>query len=247
MAFRSIVFAAIIVGIISGTVYGVFQQLAVNPIIYAAETYELSEPDTAKQENANSGSPDGHTPSPDAWAPQDGIERILSTLGANILVAMGFSLILLSAMAIHNLKSSKPKVKWTSGILWGVGLMLCFFVSPALLGLHPEVPGTVAENLHNRQIWWISCAVATALGLILIYYGSAALKLAGGALVAFPHIIGAPVMDNHTYTNSDPAAVAALNELTSQFLIMTSVGMLIFFVVLGALSGVASGRFVRFG
>ncbi len=252
MGFRSIVFAAIVVGIISGTGYSIFQQLAVSPIIYSAEIYEVSEPGTNQPESseghAKNEADDGdHTLSHDSWAPEYGLERILSTLGANIQIAIGFSLILIAAMAVHNLKSSKPKVTWITGIFWGIGLMLCFFVSPALLGLHPEVPGTIAENLHSRQIWWISCAIATALGLVLIYYGSVAYKLAGCILLVFPHIIGAPVPDGHTYANPDPAAVAALNELTSQFLVMASIGMLIFFIVLGALSGLVSARIAQAG
>ncbi len=240
MIFRSVVFAAVVVGIISGMAYGVFQQLAINPIIYAAEDYELSEPAAAAEASS-----DGHSHSSESWTPEDGAQRILSTLGANILIAFGFAVLLIAAMALHNLKSDRAPVTWQSGILWGLGLMISFFVSPALLGLHPEVPGTVNDSLDSRQLWWLSCALATAAGLILIYYGPVLLKLVGFVLIVIPQVIGAPHPSTRSYLNNDPVAVDALNHLTSQFLIMTSIGMLIFFVLLGGLSGFVSGRLVR--
>jgi cobalt transporter subunit CbtA len=252
MSFKSIIYSALIVGIISGVVYGLFQQLAVNPIIYAAEVFEVSEtppPTTTESTSTPTIIPtttDGHSHDSDhsheAWGPEDGLQRIASTLGSNILISMSFSMIMIAAMAIHNQKSSKPPVDWKSGILWGLGALLAVYVSPALLGIHPEVPGTLGASLPDRQIWWITCCIATLLGLAFVYYATKWLKLGGLALIIAPHIIGAPGPSSHSYANTDPAAIAALDQLTREFIMMTSIGMLIFFTLLGALSGLASAR-----
>ncbi len=244
MTFRNIVFSAFVAGIIAGSLYGLFQQLKINPIIYAAEMYEVSESQNQDQDDA-------HSSDDASWAPADGMQRILSTLGANILIGMGLSMLLICAMSLHNLKSSKPKVNWKTGIIWGLGLMAAMFVTPSLVGLQPEIPGTLAQPLEHRQIGWISAAIATAAGLLIVYYGRRLAKLLGIIMIALPHFITLPFINVstpaiHGYANSDPAAVAALNELSHQFVTMSSIGMLIFCVLLGSLSGFISTRFVRF-
>ena len=247
MTFRNIIFSAVVVGIIAGTLYGLFQQFQINPIIYAAEAYEVDsiEVQTNTHDNAEAAHSHDHG-SGTGWSPEDGFERITSTLVANILTAITFSIFMICVMSFHNLKSNKPKVNWKTGVLWGVGLMLSMFVAPSLLGLHPEIPGTVSESIGQRQVWWISSAVATAFGLLLLYYGSTAFKIAGVVLLALPQILGAPVPETHSYANTDPVAVEALNQLSSQFVTMTTIGMTIFCLLIGALCGFASTRFVRF-
>ena len=245
MTFRNIVFSAAVVGIIAGTLYGIFQQIQISPIIYAAEVFEISDgSDVVAPEGHDHA--DGQSHSHEGWSPEDGFERILSTLIANILIAMAFSILLISFMALHNLKSSKPPINWKTGILWGMGLMLSIFVAPSLMGIHAEIPGTIAASLEHRQIWWISSATATAVGLLILYYGKKAIKISGLVLLALPHLVGASLTETTGFAVSDPAAVAELSKLASQFIIMTSIGMLIFCVLLGALSGFASTRFVRF-
>lgn len=252
MTFRNIVFSAVVVGIIAGSLYGLFQQFQINPIIYAAEAYEVSEVIEVKVQadthaHGNAETVPGHDHGDGTgWSPADGFERITSTLVANIMTAITFSLFMISVMSFHNLKSDKPKLNWKTGVLWGIALMLSMFVAPSLLGLHPEIPGTVSESIGQRQVWWISSTVATALGLLLLYYGSTALKIAGGVLLVLPQVLGAPNPEAHSYANTDPVAVEALNQLSSQFVTMTTIGMTIFCLLIGALCGFASTRFVRF-
>ena len=248
MTFRNIVYSALVVGIIAGSLYGLFQQLQINPIIYAAEAYEVSEAKTLPAVEAHDNS-DGHSHDHghESWSPEHGFERIVATLFSNILVGMAFSILLISIMALHNLKSNKPPLNWKTGALWGFGLMLSIFAAPSLLGIHPEIPGTVSASVEARQIWWVVSAIATAAGLLVIYYGANVIKLGGLVLIVLPHLIGPAKPKSLSFANSDPGAVSALNELSSQFIIMTSIGMLIFCVLLGALSGFASTRFVRLG
>jgi len=246
VTFRNIVFSAVVVGIIAGSLYGIFQQIQINPIIYAAEAFEVSAPaDTAASGTHDHADGAGHSHGHEAWAPEQGVERILSTLIANILVAIAFSVLLISFMSLHNLKSGKPRVNWKTGIVWGIGLLLSVFAAPSLMGIHPEIPGTIAQSLEHRQIWWISSATATAAGLLMLYYGKNPVKLSGLVLIVLPQLVGAPVTDKLDFANTDPAAIAALSKLSSQFIIMTSIGMVVFCVLLGTLSGLASARFVR--
>ena len=53
MAFRNILLSAIVVGIFSGLLYGLFQHFQISPIIYAAEAYEV-ESDTIEAPAAHS-------------------------------------------------------------------------------------------------------------------------------------------------------------------------------------------------
>jgi len=99
MTFRNIVFSAAVVGIIAGTLYGVFQQIQINPIIYAAEVYEVTGSSDAIALESHDHA-DGHSHNHEAWAPEQGFERMLSTLVANILVAMAFSILLISIISM---------------------------------------------------------------------------------------------------------------------------------------------------
>jgi cobalt transporter subunit CbtA len=252
MMFRNLLIAALIVGTIVGTVYGVFQHLFISPIIYAAEGYEVEGEKNASETATHSDSAAGshsaaehshnHGHDDDAWAPEDGAERIASTIIADILIGVGFALLLIAAMVLHNMRSSKPKVRWSHGIFWGIAMMFAFFIAPALLGLHPEIPGTVSAPLYLRQGWWLTCVIASITGLLLIYYAPWLFKLAGLLLIAIPHILGAPHPENPGFENTSSIAIDRLSDLTSQFITFTSIGMLIFFLLLGGLSGFASRR-----
>ena len=241
MTLRNLILSALMVGVISGLCYGLFQQLQVNPLIYAAEVYEVAEPAAA---TANDGHSHDHG---EAWGPEDGMPRMAFTLGSNITIAFALALIMISLMALHNQKSLKPKLNALRGAAWGIVAMFCFFVAPAMLGLHPEVPGTNAAELESRQIWWLFCALASALGIAVVYYGSVLLKAVGVLIVAAPHLIGAPLPTEHGFANTDPVAVQALTELTSQFYMMTAIGMLILFIIMGVLSGLSLKKFVHNG
>jgi len=249
MTFRNIVFSAVIVGIIVGSLYGLFQQFQINPIIYASESYEVSDVKDLAVAHTNDNAQATHSHDHGdgtGWSPANAFERITATLIANILTAITFSLIMIAVMSFHNLKSNKPKLNWKTGVLWGAGLMLSMFVAPSLLGLQPEIPGTVSESIGQRQIWWISSSVSTALGLLLLYYGASAFKIAGAILLILPHVLGAPTPETHHYENTDPLVVEALNQLSGQFVIMTTIGMAIFCLLIGTLCGFASTRFIRF-
>ncbi len=230
--FRNLVFAALAVGILSGLVLALAQQVAVTPTILAAEAFEISEavPDSHGHSHG------AHSHDAEAWAPEDGAERIFYTTVANILTGIGFALLILSAMAY----SGKGNLK--NGVLWGLAGYISFFVAPAM-GLHPEIPGMEAANLQGRQGWWLLTVLSTAAGLALIVFGQASLKVAGLVLLMIPHVLGAPLPEVHGFAHPDAQAVASLEKLAHSFLQSTAITNGIFWLVLGVSSGYLINKF----
>jgi cobalt transporter subunit CbtA len=148
---------------------------------------------------------------------------ILSTLAANIVLATGFALLLAAAMALRGTSG------WRRGLLWGVAGYFVFFVAPAA-GLPPELPGTEAGPLRDRQIWWTVTVILSATGLGLAAFAKGiAMRALGLALIAAPHIAGAPVPAIHGST--------APPELVREFTRAAYVANAAFWLALGALVG----------
>ncbi|MEY8204134.1 MAG: CbtA family protein [Bermanella sp.] len=230
--FRNLVFAALAVGILSGLVLALVQQVAVTPTILAAEAFEISEAAPEAHGHGHA----AHSHDAEAWAPEDGAERIFYTTVANILSAIGFALLILSAMAY----SGKGNLK--NGVLWGLAGYISFFVAPAM-GLHPEIPGMEAANLQGRQGWWLITVLSTAAGLALIAFGQASLKVGGIVLLMIPHVLGAPLPETHGFAHPDAQAVAALEKLAHSFLQSTAIANGVFWLVLGVSSGYLVNKF----
>lgn len=119
-------------------------------------------------------------------------------------------------------------VSTRDGILWGIAGFAAMQLAPAM-GLAPELPGTVAADLAERQVWWWSTVIATGAGIALLAYGrSFVTALIAGALLAAPHVIGAPEIDGFFGT--------APPELAAMFAARVLGAALVTWVVLGWLS-----------
>jgi cobalt transporter subunit CbtA len=121
------------------------QSLWVSPLILEAETYESAEP-VAEHSHAQGTAAHDHHHDADAWAPQDGLQRTLFTGLSNLVVAVGFALMLAGLYSLH-----APGRTW-QGLLWGLAGFATFNLAPAI-GLPPELPGTAAAELTLRQYW----------------------------------------------------------------------------------------------
>ncbi|MEO6352908.1 MAG: CbtA family protein, partial [Burkholderiaceae bacterium] len=151
-------------------------------------------------------------------------ERTAFTVLANISLAVGFGLMLGAALFLRNDAGG-----WRSGLLWGLAGYAVFFVAPAL-GLPPEMPGTAAASLADRQLWWLGTVVVTAGGLsLLIFTHNWKLKLFGALLLTVPHLIGAPQPEVHFS--------AAPAELAQAFIQATTIANAVFWLALGGLMG----------
>ncbi len=217
---RWIFFAALCAGLLAGGVMSVAHQVAMVPLILQAEVYEDS-----------AAPPTDHAPTDHAHTPS-AMERALLTLIADLLAGIGFALLLSAGLALRGGAITVPM-----GMVWGVAGFAAFSLAPAL-GLPPELPGAEAAGLAARQIWWLATVAATAGGLALVAFGyRLVLAVAGVALIAGPHVIGAP----------HPLAHASMvpAELTRSFVIGAMATNLIFWVILGAACVFFMRRFAR--
>jgi cobalt transporter subunit CbtA len=217
--------AVLLSGLLAGVVLTAIQQIQVSPIILQAEVYEdaAAAAKTAAPVEHEHGAAAEHEHE-HGWEPGNGLERKSWTVVANVIFAVGFGLILSAAILV-----SGKTADWRTGLLWGVAGYLVFFVAPSL-GLHPEVPGTQAAPLHDRQLWWLMTSVMTAGGLAcLVFVKNRIAKIAGLILLVIPHAIGAP----HLAVE----ASAAPEKLAHAFIVATSITNAIFWLMLGGLNG----------
>lgn len=251
-----IFFAAILAGIAAGFVMSAVQMWRVVPLIMHAEAYEEGHGHAEVQggadehghahdvegthghshesgaghghshehEEAGQSHDDDHGHAHDGWMPEDGIERTTFTILANVVTGVGFALVLMAAVVF----SGRP-ITAANGAIWGMIGFFVFAVAPAL-GLPPELPGMGGGEIPPRQVWWIATAVATAGGIAaLVLWPGALAKVGGIALIALPHLVGAPV--EHALDSPVPA------ELAAQFVAASLASAAVFWAVLGVLMG----------
>ncbi|CAN7694629.1 CbtA family protein [Phyllobacterium sp. LjRoot231] len=238
--FRSIVFTSVFTGLIVGIAVSAVQFLGTSQLILKAEVYENAGEATVSTHDHgppgslagdNHSAMTGHDHEDSSWEPADGLERNAFTVAANILTAIGYSLVLTGLIAFRG----RP-VTWRDGLIWGLAGFACVMIAP-MLGLPPELPGTPAAPLGERQIWWIGTALATAAGIGLIAFQrkpwAAVLAI---VLVVAPHIIGAPAA---------PAGEHALapEALEHRFVVAAVLSSLVFWALLGSLSSTFLRRF----
>ena len=231
-SFRAIVFTSMLVGLIAGAAVSAVQFFGTASLILKAEVYEKAG-EAAPPAHSHDGNAAAHEHAHDeaAWEPADGLERNLFTVAANVLTAIGYALLLTGLITLRG----RP-VTWREGLLWGIGGFACVMLAP-MLGLPPELPGSPAAALGARQLWWIGTAAATAAGLGLIAFRrepwAAALAV---VLIVAPHLLGAPAAPEGEHALAPEA-------LQHQFVVAAVVTSLVFWALLGSLSGVLLRKF----
>jgi cobalt transporter subunit CbtA len=242
MIFSRIIYSAILIGAVTGVLLSCLQVVSLNPIIFAAETYEVEAVPASAGDGHSDHSPDqGH--SHDAWAPADGIERTVYTFLANVLASTGYAAILLALMSQFWLSRNR-QISWTQGALWGLAGFASLFLAPAI-GLPPEIPGVIAASVEHRQLWWVFAASSVAIGLGIFAFTPAKIKALGLLFLAIPYIVGAPHVHGPMFQHSDPAAVQALVYLHQQFVVTSGVTNLVFWLLLGLGCRLAFNRWLR--
>ncbi|TBU81643.1 cobalt transporter [Pseudomonas daroniae] len=221
-------------GLLAAIVLTLLQSLWVTPLILHAETFEVAEPaiiehshDAASVAHEHDAA-GGHSHDGEAWAPEDGWQRLLSTGLSNLVVAVGFALMLAGLFTLR-----APQKTW-QGLLWGLAGFATFVLAPSA-GLPPELPGTAAAELVLRQYWWIGTAASTAAGLALLAFGSNwILRILGVVILALPHLIGAPHPEVH-----ESLAPEALEH---EFILASLLTNAAFWAVLGLVAAWFHGR-----
>jgi len=226
-----VIFAAILAGFVAGLVMSAAQLSLVTPQILKAETLEKADNSTAKPGNHHHATVGDHTDhhNATAWAPKDGFERVAFSVLANVLVGIGFAMVLGAATMLTGIE-----LTLANGVTWGLMGFLVFMLAPSA-GLSPELPGMPVADLLPRQIWWWATAAATAAALVIsAKFGSISARIGAVILIALPHIVGAPQPGNH---HSDvPAALAA------SFVANSIAVSAVFWIVLGLSLGYLLSR-----
>lgn len=229
--FQRMFFAAVFAGLAAGLAMSAVQQWRVAPLIHAAETYEAAAPAAAHTHDAATPAHD-HEHDEDAWAPQDGPERLFYTVLANVLGSIGFAMLLAAVSLLTNLE-----VTARNGVIWGLGGFVALQLAPAF-GLPPELPGMPAADLVARQAWWIATALATGAGILSIARLRNWLGIAVAAvLILAPHLVGAPAAPD------EPSAVPA--HLATAFAANSLFAGAVFWLLAGPLFGWLNERFAR--
>ncbi len=212
--FRELVVAALWTGLLAGLLLTAVQQIQVIPTLLQAEVFEA---DVAVSSTENSH--EHHE-----WQPENDWERTFFTGVANISLGVGFALLIGSVMCLRG----RP-ANWRTGLLWGLAGYVTFFVAPSL-GLPPEVPGTEAAKLADRQSWWLITVLDTGFGLSLLAFAlTRTNKFFGAVLLAAPHLISAPQPEVHSS--------AAPAELVQAFIVATVFANAVFWLAIGGLMG----------
>ncbi len=225
-----LVLAALIAGMAAGFIYGGIQHVRTTPLILAAEVFENAAEPAAHEHAA--GTPSQHEHAAEEWTPNDGWQRTFSTTLASVITGAAFAVML----AGFSLLTGFP-ITPRNGLVWGICGFLAVTVAPGA-GLAPELPGMPAGDLVSRQIWWAATIIATGAGIFLIATRRELLWLAAAvALIALPHIIGAP--QPLTHETAVPAGLAA------SFAANTIAASAVLWSLIGLFLGVATERFSK--
>ncbi|PMY44252.1 CbtA family protein [Pseudomonas chlororaphis subsp. aurantiaca] len=209
-------------GLLAALLLTLLQSFWVAPLILEAETYEKAPAAQHEEVHEHAAGTAAHSHDAEAWEPEDGWQRVLSTTGGNLVVAVGFALML---AGLYTLRAPN---RTSQGLLWGLAGYATFCLAPTL-GLPPELPGTAAADLAQRQIWWVGTAASTAVGIALVVFARHwLLKVLGVAILAVPHLIGAPQPEVHS--------MLAPQALEAQFKIASQLTNAAFWLALGLIS-----------
>ena len=251
--------AALVAGVMAGILMTVVQQARVVPLILHAEEYEdkqapagdmtqhgasMSSMSMGQMDNQSSPAttPAATPPAAPAAEAHDhqmgeheeggimwGLSRFTATLGANLVAAGGYALLLMAV----SLLLGKP-VTVGNGLAWGACGWLAVQFLPAL-GLPPELPGFPAADLASRQIWWVATIVLSVGGIGLIAFrDELAARIIGLLMILSPHVWGAP--QPPTIETAVPAVLA------SEFAVAALGAALVMWLSLGLILGYLNAR-----
>jgi len=226
---RRTLLAGLLAGILVGFVVTGLQAVRVAPLILAAEVYESAAEQAASTAHDHAAAVPGHDHAAAAqWEPEEGLERTGFTLLANVVVGCGFALLLAAAFAWRE-AAGGTGIGASRGLLWGLAGFAVFSLAPSL-GLPPTPPGSLTADLASRQGWWLLTVAATGAGLGLAVFARSWLwRISGLALLALPHLLGAP--------RPPPGASAVPAELATQFALASLATSAVFWILLGTAGG----------
>ncbi|MEE9389159.1 MAG: CbtA family protein [Paracoccaceae bacterium] len=194
--------SALFAGLAAGLIAALLQFWLVIPLLLEGELYEIG----LRAHFAVGHDTPVQSPAGPAGSLKQDISRHAMTLGFNVISFTAFALIMVAGMAFA--ERFGHRITARTGIIWGVAGFTAMHLAPAI-GLPPELPGTIAAEVEQRQIWFLATVAASTIGIALIALGKNPLLIPIGiAALAMPHIIGAPQLD--TYFGIAPPELASL-------------------------------------
>ena len=240
MIFTRIIYSAILVGLVAGSLLSSLQIASLNPIIFTAEKYQAGVGETLASKGDDGHSDHGHDHDEGAWTPADGLERTAYSILANILLGSGFAAMMLALMN-QSWLIRKRSISWSQGSLWGLAGFATMFLAPAI-GLPPEIPGTMAAPIEHRQTWWVLTALSVAIGLGIFAFAAVRVKALGLLFLAAPYIVGAPQVDVPMFLHPEAEVLVYLRQ---QFIVISGITNLVFWLVLGLACRYAFDRWLK--
>lgn len=193
------------VGLVAGALHFAFLQ----DLILQGELYESGEivhfTDGTEASHGAQKAVNLYAPDRDASGAESLLTRNALTIWFACLIYGGYGLLM--AATYQLVRTQGYEITLTRGALWGVAGFTVVQIAPSM-GLPPNLPGTIAEGIDLRQLWWFGTMAATAAGLALIVLlRSLPFFALGIAIMAIPHVIGAPELD--AFYGVAPPEVAA--------------------------------------
>lgn len=204
-------FAGCAVGLLAALLHFAFVQ----DYILLGEQYETgalvhfdnaTPPPAAEAGHDHAAGTEAHDHAPAAATDGGGdLKRNALTVLFTVLIYTAYAVLLAAGFGLA--ESFGHRITGREGLIWGLAGFFTFQMAPAL-GLAPELPGSIAADLGERQVWWWLTVACTGGALALLSFGKhwIAFAIAGAALIA-PHVIGAPQPD--AYWGVAPPELAA--------------------------------------
>jgi len=160
-----------------------------------------------------------------AREPKDGWERNGFTAVANVLTSMGFALALWSIYALRN-----HVVTWHEGLLWGLPGFWFSRLRRASV-FRPSFPEFRLRRLGHGRSGGSQLRLLRRWGLVsFVLKRSPWASVLGLTLIALPHLIGAPHLEE-VVTN-------VLEPLSHQFIVAVTLTSLMSWALLGSFTAV---------
>lgn len=247
MLFRRLVWCALLVALVVGSLQWVVQRWQAVPIILAAEVFEgqAAAPALAQEHAHAQGTPAHEHHHDDAeWTPADGLERGFWTWVANLLHAFALALLVFAAMGAWVRQRGFAAGSWLiAGAVAAAG-WLSLHLWPSL-GLPAEVPGMQAADLHLRQLWWVLAAGSAASACALVAFGRRPWRwVAAAAWLVLPFVIGAPQPDGDPLIAFSGEAHQQLEQLGRAFIWATHAVALSLWVTMGLVAAPVFKRWI---
>ena len=210
--------SALLAGLLAGLCLFLIQRFTILPLIHTAESYEEAAGVEAQSEDAFAREP----------------MRSIATLLGDVFVATAFGLFLTAFYAV-TLRDG-----WRYGLLCGLVGFATFHLAPAMV-VPPAVPAMEVAPLAVRQIAWWGSVVSAAIGFILIFALTRFAKFVGLLFFLLPMAVFrllSPLSTPTTHSHS-------LALLDRAFVCRTLAGLMVFWLILGAVSAHLFARAAR--